>query len=93
MGIINDLYSGQIFPAEEIVPRDPEYRALEQKVKEAKDYLFSRLPLEDGARLDHMYELIMSESSLYAYYHFAYGFKLGALLMQEISTESNGPGP
>lgn len=84
MNVLKDWYDGYIFPAENIIPKDPEYHALGNKIGVEKDYFAGRLSQEDCTRFQQLYELVLKESNIYAYANFVYGFKLGMLLMQEV---------
>lgn len=91
MSVLHSWFNGELFPAEQIVPRDKEYRAIANEIEEVKEHIIGRLSSEDSARFDHLQELMLLHSSMYAYAHFAYGFKLGVLLMQEVSMGNDGP--
>ena len=45
--ILEELFYGQFFPFERIVPHDPRYRPLNQKISGLKQKLQERLPAED----------------------------------------------
>ncbi len=45
--ILEELFYGQFFPFERIVPHDPGYRPLNQKISGLKQKLQARLPAED----------------------------------------------
>lgn len=38
MGILRNLYEGNLFSAENIVPGDPEYRAITDKIERERQY-------------------------------------------------------
>lgn len=91
MSILQDWYDGNLFPAEEIVPQDPEYLAMAEKIDAENRHFKSLLSQDDKARFDELYDLHLSYSTMYAYEHFAYGFKMGLLLMHELLTGGTGP--
>lgn len=93
MSLLKKLYDGDVYPSEEIVCRTPEYRTLYNKINEEREYFKSRFSPEDAERFDEFEGFITDSSSLYAYSNFAYGFKLGAMLMCEIMTGDNKPKP
>ena len=82
--ILEELFYGQIFPFERIVPRDPEYRPLNRKKSDIKQTLQARLPAEDYKALEGLLDLDCDSSVMEAYASFEYGFKLGALIMLEV---------
>lgn len=83
MSILKDWYDGQLYPAEEIVPREEEYMQLQHKIEQEREYFEAQFTTRDRERFDELNSLILEQSSLYAYANFAYGFKLGLLLTFE----------
>jgi hypothetical protein len=82
--ILEELYDGRIFPVELIVPQDPEYRRLNQKISGIKETWRHQLSADDYGSLEKILELQCQSSVLEASASFGYGFKLGALLMLEV---------
>ena len=82
--ILEELFYGQIFPFERIVPQDPEYRPLNRKKSDMKQTLQARLPAEDYQALEGLLDLDCDSSVMEAYASFEFGFKLGALIMLEV---------
>lgn len=85
--ILQQLYDGEIFPAEEINPKQPEYRKLLQKHAMEKDYLRERLPESDRERFDEMENISQEIGDLYSYEDFSCGFRLGLLIALEVTQE------
>lgn len=85
--ILDELYSGEIYPSEAIVSTDPEYKEIRTTINHKKDYLQKKLSPEDGELLDRLGELYTESSALMCYASFSYGFKLAARLMHECFTE------
>lgn len=82
--IIRQLYTGEIYPDDEIIPRDKEYQSKMKKIYQERDYLKSALSPEDYNHLEQM-EQLRSDVSLMNYYaNFSYGFRLGVQLMSEV---------
>lgn len=81
MSILKDWYNGQLYPAEEIVPREEKYIQLQHKIEQEREHFESQFALKDRERFDELNSLMLEQSSLYAYANFAYGFKLGLLLI------------
>ena len=88
--LLQQLYDGEIYPAEQIVPKQPEYRALCRKLREEKEYLRERLSASDRERFDAMENLSQEIENLYGYEDFSCGFRLGAGLMIEAFISGNG---
>ena len=82
--ILEELFYGQIFPFERIVPQDPGYRPLNQKISDIKKTLQERIAAEDYQALEGLLNLGCDSSVMEAYASFEYGFKLGALIMLEV---------
>ncbi|MFI8715678.1 hypothetical protein QIH01_08505 [Brevibacillus brevis] len=80
--LLQQLYDGEIYPAEQIVPKSPEYTELLRKLGTEKQYL--------RERFDEMGDMHLEIASLCGYEDFAYGFRLGAGLMIEALVSGNG---
>lgn len=81
MGILKDLYNGKIYPLDAIVPQDEEYRKTGEKIGEMRSYFEGKLPPEDKEKFARWNQLINEDCYMEAYANFAYGFRLGMLLM------------
>lgn len=84
--ILNELYNGHIYPAEQIVPQDPDYRPLNRKIGEEKESLKRKLSEEDIRKLSQLEDMYTRSITMEETETFIYGFKLGSLLMIEILT-------
>jgi Family of unknown function (DUF6809) len=82
--ILEELFYGHLYPFERIVPQDPGYRPLNQKISGIKQTLQEKLPVEDCQALGELVDLCCDSGVLEAYVSFEYGFKLGALIMLEV---------
>ena len=86
MGILEKLYNGQIYPFEEIVPQDKEYRTTNRKISEIREYFYENLSPEDREKFEEMNKLSRESAHMEFYANFAYGFRLGVLLMCDVFT-------
>lgn len=84
--IIEDIYYGTLCPAEKIIPQDPNYGPLWDKIKQETQYLAAKLPGEDRARLEGLDALYSETACMYAYASFACGLRLGMALDRETLT-------
>lgn len=84
--ILSQLYGGEIFPAEQIFPRDAEYRPICKRVEEERTWLKEKLNQEDGERLDGLHDDYFELSYMSDLASFSSGFRLAALLMCEVFT-------
>lgn len=82
--LLEELYRGKIYPAENIVVRTPEQKELEQKINDEKIYFNSILSSDDGKRFQDLGDMELDRSAAYAFESFMYGFRLGAGLTLEI---------
>jgi Family of unknown function (DUF6809) len=82
--ILEELFYGHIYPFERIVPQDPEYRPLNQKISGIREMLQTKLPAEDYQALVKLLDLYCDSGVLESAASFGYGFKLGALIMLEV---------
>ena len=89
--LLEQLYDGEFFPAEQILSTDPDYRPTCKKVSEKMKWLSSRMGDEEKKHLDELAELIAIRGSMDSYASFAYGFRYGALLMLEVLTGEDHP--
>lgn len=53
--VLKQLYDSEIYPAEQIVSSDPEYRPLSRKIGEERERLKGKLGMEDGERLEDLH--------------------------------------
>jgi len=83
---LKSLFNDGIYPFEEIVPKDPEYRAVNRKISEEKQYFIQKMSSEDAQQFEKLENLYSESTSIYACECFTYGFRLGALLMGEVFT-------
>lgn len=82
--IMELLYNGRIYPAEDITSQDERYLKAEERVNRMFDDLHARLNDTDKKQLEQIREA-MYESQFYAEEErFRYGLTLGVMLMQEI---------
>ncbi|WP_340023261.1 DUF6809 family protein [Paenibacillus sp. FSL K6-1096] len=84
--ILEALYRGQINPDEIIVPSQPEYRSLSRQVSAQTIQWRERLGKEVFDELGEYFDLCDSASSMHAEAVFLYGFKLGANLLIEVTS-------
>ena len=78
--VLEQLFDGEIYPAESIRPESQEYKDLSKKIDEEKEYFKSILSEADRKHFDDFCDMIYSMHSVYAYADFSYGYKLGAQL-------------
>lgn len=88
--LLQQLYDGEIYPAEQIVPKSPEYTELLRKLGTEKQYFRERLSVSDRERFEEMGDMHLEIASLCGYEDFTYGFRLGAGLMIEALVSGNG---
>lgn len=96
--ILYDLYNGELYPAKNIIPTDPDYWPLIRKIGEEKEFLQTKLNDKDSERLEELGEMYVESSNMYGYENFSCGLKMGIQLMLEIldgkimlDCHSNGP--
>lgn len=84
--ILEELYGGEVYPAELIVPKDPEYNETNQKISDALDAWKKKLSEDDFKQLETFLNMISCSNSIEATSTFVYGFKLGAAIAIEVLT-------
>lgn len=81
MDILSKLYFGLIFPAQQIKPKDPEYRRIHAEISRLEEKLKEALPTQYHKDLEEIDELFCAAGELYAIEAFSYGVSLGLQLM------------
>ncbi len=84
--ILKDLYYGNLSPADTIIPQDPNYGPLWDKIEQETERLAAKLPPEDGERLENLDDLYGAAACMYACESFASGLRLGMALCRETLT-------
>lgn len=82
--VIDDLYDGEIRPSETLMPQDPKYREMSKQVGEEKKYFSGILDESDRKRFDELDDLQTLVGRMIEKEFFAYGLKLGIMLMLEV---------
>lgn len=82
--ILEQLYFGEIRPEEVIVPKNPEYRSINEKISNSMEHLKIKLSENDIILLEEIIDLFGKSSSIYSTEVFIYGFKMGALMITEV---------
>lgn len=80
---LQQLYDGELYPAEEIVPDSPEERRLNHEIRKEMEALGKNLTEEDCQRIQKITRMDEEKLCIYAYENFAYGFRLGMRMMAE----------
>ena len=84
MSVLRDWYDGNIYPMDDILPEDSDYREVTNELGEIMQHLEGILPAEEQENFEKMKQLQHESDVMETYANFAYGFRLGALLMSEI---------
>ncbi|RJX38979.1 hypothetical protein D3P09_15855 [Paenibacillus pinisoli] len=84
MNIIENLYEGNIDPAASIVPRNPEYRVLIQKISDDLLKWKKKLSEDEFAELERLLDLRRKLEIMQARESFIQGFKIAGQMMVEV---------
>ncbi len=82
--ILKQLYDGDIYPAEAIVPREPDYRKLCRESERLAEKFRKGLMPEDKKQIEEIAQLEKRIANMQTFESFAYGFRLGTALMTDI---------
>ncbi len=82
--LLERLYAGEFFPAEQVAPGDPDYVSIGHKVGDEIEYVSSRLDDEDKARFKALVNLMGDMETINDCSSFAYGLRTGIQLMMEL---------
>lgn len=88
--LLQQLYDGEIYPAEGIKCKAPEHRELSHKISDEAEHFKAVLSPEDWKRFEKLKDMESDREDTYIFANFTYGFQLGVGLM--IEALSNGEG-
>jgi hypothetical protein len=84
--ILEELYYGRLRPDEAIVPQDPAYDRINERISDAVEGCKRSLTEVQFRQLEEILDLMGESHSIHVTAVFVYGFKMGAGLMMEVST-------
>ena len=82
--ILEDLWSGRFYPAETVVPTNPEYREVNREISEKMERLQAQLPQEQFVQVERLLEQMALSHSMELESQFCFGFAAGIALQQEV---------
>lgn len=86
---MQQFYDGEIYPAEDIMPKDPCYRKLCSEAGEASEKLRKRLKTEDEEIFNEIIGMEERVANIHSFESFSYGFRLGIALMADVFFTDN----
>ena len=75
--VLDDLYCGNIYPAEQVVPHEKEYRKLHRHTGELLTELEEKLSKEQMELVNQFHTHVIDVHCMELEAHFQYGFSLG----------------
>jgi len=84
--ILQQIFDGELYPSETI--NDHESCKISNIISEEREYLLENLSDGDKERLQKMNDMYHELANIYGGECFAYGFRLGALLLIEIFSKN-----
>ena len=81
--ILETIFRGELYPAETVVLKSPEYRKANEVCGKLMEELANRLSKEDYALVGELHEQQLIAQSEENEEHFKYGFSVGLLVQQE----------
>ena len=82
--ILEELFNGEFFPAENIVPSDPDYRPLSNEVGKVIAYLSDRMSSDDKERFELLQDDIAYVHDLELRAFFTEGLRFGVQFLLEL---------
>ena len=82
--ILEDLWNGRFYPAETVVPANPEYREVNREISENIERLKAQLTQEQFALVEQILEQITLAHSMELESQFCFGFAAGMQLQVEV---------
>ncbi|WP_353616511.1 DUF6809 family protein [Clostridium sp. D33t1_170424_F3] len=87
--IFDQMYSGDLSPADQILPQEPDYWPLIHEIQGTCEHIRQKLNREAAELLDKLCDDFYSESSMNCCAGFSYGLKLGVRFICEVFMEYN----
>lgn len=87
--ILETIFRGELYPAETVVPKSPEYRKANEACGKLVEELAQRLGKEDYAMVKELNEQKSIAQCEENEEHFKYGFSVGLLIQQEAYKQAN----
>lgn len=85
--ILESLYHGSLFPSEDIISKDPNYRPLNGQITESLEAWRQRLSPDEFEELESLLELYSQVQGMDMTAAFVSGFKTGTTMMIEVLME------
>ena len=85
--ILESIFSGSFYPAEQVYPEDPEYRTSLKNIEILMQQLYKTLPPEDYQKVEEILSLYGTAESIECEAHFKFGFSAGLTLQQEAQSQ------
>jgi len=89
-GILQQLYDGEIYPAENVGKNNSELQKMNDFLSEGKTKFIKSLSDKDREDFQKIDDLQNESAIIYGYECFAHGFKLAATLMLESFSDKKG---
>ncbi|MEK3761578.1 DUF6809 family protein [Paenibacillus sp. FSL P4-0338] len=82
--ILESLYHGSLFPSEDIISKDPNYRPLNGQITESLEAWKQKLSVSEFEELESLLELYSQVQGMDITAAFVSGFKDGAMMIIEV---------
>ena len=89
MSILEELYNGNICPADKYMKRGSEYYEISRFLANKEDVFLENLTQEQKALYEEILDKRTDQENIYTKEIFVEGFRLGAQIMLEILTEQD----
>ncbi|MCD7764163.1 MAG: hypothetical protein LUI14_13445 [Lachnospiraceae bacterium] len=83
MKALDALYDGELYPSEQVVSKDPEYRKVVKESDRLMEKLEKELSGEQFGEIDKICDLLSDAQGMQNKEFFEYGLALGMLFMRE----------
>lgn len=84
MSMLEELYNGEIYPLEQIVPDNKDYRQTKKRSAELREYFRALLTTEENRqKFEEWNSLDSTAYDMECYANFSYGFRMGVRLVFE----------
>ncbi|MBT2288507.1 hypothetical protein J7E73_05030 [Paenibacillus albidus] len=89
--LLEQLYHGNLYPDQKVIPSDPQYRLLSQKTSAAIEAWRKKHSAEEFDELEALLDLYAQTHGMELASSFTNGFRLGAGIMVEVLTGKDEP--
>ena len=82
--VLDALFNGQIYPAENVLPKGKDFRAAVKKVENLMNYFEETMNKEEYEKIEKLNDYILESQGMLGKEQFKTGCVLGCMMMREV---------